>query len=164
MPAADQFAQCEGKGRGSAGDGSRARATICLQHVAVQNDGPFAKRFQVHDAAQGAADEALNLVRTTADLAAFALARGAGEGGPGKHAVLGGDPALAAATQPAGNRLLDGGVAEHASVAEFNQDRTFGSGDEVGCETDGAEGIGFPVAAAKDRIVRHSAEYMDWVA
>ena len=85
-----------------------------------------------------------------ADLAALGFAGGAGEGGAGEHAVLGGDPAAAGVAQPAGDSLLDGGVAEDAGVAGFDEDGAFGHGDVVGSEADGAEGVGCALVGAEE--------------
>ena len=76
-----------------------------------------------------------------ADLAAFGLAGGAGEGGSGEHAVLGGDPAAAGVAEPAGDSLLDGGVAEDAGVAGLDEDGALGHGDVAGGDAGGAEGV-----------------------
>ena len=64
----------EGNGHGHAGpgDGRGARAPVGLQHVAVQNDGAFAQGLHVDHRAQGAADEALDLMRSSAHLAPLA--------------------------------------------------------------------------------------------
>ena len=86
-----------------------------------------------------------------ADFAALGFARGAGEGGSGEHAVFGGDPAAARVAEPAGDTLLDGGVAEDAGVAGFDEDGAFGGGDEVGCEADGAEGVCGAVVWTEER-------------
>ena len=85
-----------------------------------------------------------------ADLAAFGLAGGAGEGGAGEHAVLGGDPAAAGVAQPAGDALLDGGVAEDAGVADLDEDGAFGGADVAGGDAGGAEGGGGAVAGTED--------------
>ena len=84
------------------------------------------------------------------DLAALALACGAGEGGAGEHAVLGGDPSSAGVAEPAGDALLDGGVAEDAGVARLHEDGAFGHGDVVRGDADGAEGVGGALVGAKE--------------
>ena len=68
--------------------------------------------------AQRAADQALDLQRAPALLAARGLAVVAGVGGARQHAVLGGDPAFALAAQEAGHLVVDAGGAQHAGVAE----------------------------------------------
>ncbi len=85
-----------------------------------------------------------------ADFASFGFAWGAGEGGAGEHAVFGGDPSAAGVAEPAGYALLDGGVAEDAGVAGFDENGAFGHGDVVGGEADGAEGVGGAVVGAED--------------
>ena len=124
---------------GRAGDGGGARAAVGLDHVAVEDDGALAQGVHVDDGAQAAADEALDLVGAAADLAAFAFSWGAGDGGAGQHGVLGRDPAAAGVAQPAGDALLDGGVGEHAGVAEGDQDGAFGGLDEAGSERERPE-------------------------
>ena len=53
-----------------------------------------------------------------------------------------GDPAAAGVAEPAGDALLDGGVAEDAGVAGFDEDGALGGGDVTGSEAEGAEGVG----------------------
>src|SRR5262249_36787302 len=117
-------------------------SAVCLQDVAVEDNGAFAERLHVDYGAEAAADEALNLVGAAADLAALSLAGGAGEGGAGEHAVLGGGPAAAGGGKPGGDALLDGGVAEDACDAGLDEDGAFGHGDEAGSDADGTEGVG----------------------
>ena len=102
----DEFAEGEGEGDAGSGDGGGAGASVGLEDVAVEDDGALAEGVHVDDGAQGAADEALDFVGAAADLAAFGFARGAGEGGAGEHAVLGGDPAAAGVAHPAGDARL----------------------------------------------------------
>ena len=151
VPAATSAFEGQGQGHGRAGDGGGARAAVGLDHVAVEDDGALAEGLHVDDRAQAAADEALNLVGAAADLAAFALARGAGDGGAGQHGVLGRDPAAAGVAQPAGDALLDGGVGEHAGVAERDEDGAFGGLDEAGSEGEGAKLGGGPAAGTEER-------------
>lgn len=146
----DELVEGEGEGDGGTGDGGGAGSAVGLDDVAVEDDGAFAEGLHVDDAAQGAADETLDLVGSAADLAAFGLAGGAGEGGSGEHAILGGDPAAAGVAEPAGNSLLDGSVAEDAGVAGLDEDGAFGGADEVGGEADGAEGVRGATVGAKD--------------
>ncbi len=63
--------------------------------------------------------------------------------------VARGSMPYSAVTQPrpelrsrAGDTLLDGGVAEDAGIAGFDEDGAFGHGDVMGGDADGAEGIG----------------------
>jgi len=146
----DELRESDGEGDGGSGDGGGAGSAVGLEDVAVEDDGALAEGLHVDDAAQGAADEALDLVGAAADLAAFTLAGGAGEGGAGQHAVLGGDPAAAGVAEPAGDTLLDGGVAEDARVAGFDKDGAFGGVDVAGSEADGAEGVGEAVVGAEE--------------
>ena len=158
VPAATSLLSARARATAGAGDGGGAGASVGLEDVAVEDDGALAEGLHVDDRAEAAADEALDLVGAAADFAALGLARGAGEGGAGEHAVLGGDPAAAGVAQPAGDALLDGGVAEDAGVAGFDEDGAFGGGDVAGGEADGAEGVGGAVVGAEElgRRVRTS--------
>ena len=147
----DELAEGEGKGDAGSSDGRGAGAAVGLEDVAVEDDGALAESLHVDDAAQGTPDEALDLVGSASDLAALGLAGGAGEGGAGEHAVLGGDPAAAGVAEPAGDALLDGGVAENAGVAGLHEDGAFGGADVAGGEADGAEGVGGAVVGAEER-------------
>ena len=76
--------------------------------------------------AQAAADQALDFHRASALAAACGFALAARVGGARQHAVFGGDPAFALATQPCRRAVLDAGRAQHAGIAEAHQHRTFG--------------------------------------
>jgi len=89
-------------------------------------------------------------VGASANFAAFALACGAGEGSAREHAVFGGDPAPAGVAEPAGDALLDGGVAEDAGVAGLHEDGAFGHGHVVRSDADRAEGVGGAVVGAEE--------------
>ena len=156
----DELVEGEGEGDAGSGDGCGAGATVGLEDVAIEDDGAFAEGFHVDDGAEGAADEALDLVGSAADLAAFGFAGGAGEGGAGEHAVLGGDPAAAGVAEPAGDTLLDGGVAEDAGVAGLDKDGAFGGADEVGGEADRTEGVGGAAIGAEDRWRRGEGRHL----
>ena len=150
VPAATSFPRARARATRGSGDGGGACASVGLEDVAVEDDGALAEGFHVDHAAEAAPDEALDLVGAAADLAALGLAGGAGEGGAGEHAVLGGDPAAAGVAEPAGDALLDGGVAEDAGVAGFDEDGALGHGDVVGGDADGAEGVGGAVVGAEE--------------
>src|SRR5699024_2196963 len=70
------FAPGNGVGKGDVGPGNRggAGAAVGLEYVAVDDDRVLAEGFGVDDRAQGAADEARDLVGAAADLAAHGLA------------------------------------------------------------------------------------------
>ena len=121
----DELAEGDGEGDRSSRDGGGAGSPVGLEDVAVEDDGALAEGAHVDDAAEGAADEALDLVGAPADLSLFGFARGASERGAGQHAVLGGDPAFAGVAHPAGDALLDGGIAQDAGVATFDEDGAF---------------------------------------
>ena len=57
----------------AAGDGRGARAAVGLQHVAVDGDRALAERLQIDHGAQRTADQALDLQRAAALLAASPL-------------------------------------------------------------------------------------------
>jgi hypothetical protein len=146
----DQLAESEGEGYAGSCDGSGASAAVGLEDVAVEDDGALAESLHVDDAAEAAADEALDLMGAAADFAALALAGGAGEGGAREHTVFGGDPAATGVAEPAGDALLDGGVAEDTGVAGLHENGTFGHGDVVRSDADGAEGLGGAVVGAEE--------------
>ena len=146
----DELLERDSESNGGSGDGGGAGSSVGLEDVAVEDDGALAEGLHVDYAAEGAADEALDLVGAAADLAAFGLAGGAGEGGAGEHAVFGGDPAAAGVAEPAGDALLDGGIAEDAGVAGLHEDGAFGHCDVVGGDADGAEGVGCAVVGAEE--------------
>ena len=116
LPCGQQLVHGVLRGDEGAGDGRRARAAVGLQHVAVEVDGALAQLLQVEHGAQRAADQALDLLRAAALLAARRLAVAAGVGGARQHAVFGRDPALAAAALVRRHLLLDRGGAQHAGV------------------------------------------------
>ncbi len=134
----DELIEREGEGDTGSGDGGGAGSTVGLEDIAVEDDGAFAEGLHIDDGAEGAADEALDLVGAAADLAALGLAGGAGEGGAGEHTVLGGDPAAAGVAEPAGDAGFDGGVAEDAGVAGLDEDGALGGGDVAGRELEDA--------------------------
>ena len=146
----DEFLERDGEGYGGSGNGRGAGSAVGLEDVAVEDDGALAKGLHIDDGAEATADESLDLVGAAADLAALGLAGGAGEGGAGEHAVLGGDPATAGVAEPGGDALLDGGVAEDAGVACLDEDGAFGHGDEAGGDADRAEGVGGAGVGTKD--------------
>ncbi len=76
--------------------------------------------------AQRAADQALDFQRAPALLAARGFAVAARVRGSRQHAVLRGDPAFALAAQERRDLVLHAGGAQHARLAEADQDRTFG--------------------------------------
>ncbi len=122
----DQRVDGVGQRDETAGDRCRARTAVGLQHVAVDGDGALAQSLQINHRAQGAADQALNLLRAAGLLAARGLARRAGVRGPRQHAVFGGDPALSGAAQERRHAVLDTGGAQHPRRAESDQHGAFG--------------------------------------
>lgn len=153
----DELVEGDGEGDGGSGDGGGAGSAVGLEDVAVEDDGAFAEGFHIDYGAEGAADEALDLVGAAAYFAAFGLACGAGEGGAGEHAVLGGDPAAAGVAEPAGDALLDGGVAEDAGVAGLDEDGALGGGDVAGGDAEGAELVGGAGVGAEELGNGHQA-------
>src|SRR5690606_23633777 len=109
-----------------AGDRGGAGAAVGLEHVAVEGDGVLAQCLEVDAGAQGPADEARDLVRAPADLAADRLPIRPGVGRAGEHRVFGGHPALAAAAAPPRHAGGDGGGAQHAGATEFDEDGALG--------------------------------------
>ena len=109
-----------------ASDRSGAGTAVGLQHIAVDQDAALAQGLEVKNAAQRPADQALDLLRAAALLAASSLAVTAGVGGTRQHAVLGRDPALAAATLVRRHFFFDRRGAQHPGVAKTHQHRTLG--------------------------------------
>ncbi len=131
-----------------AGDRRRARAAVGLQHVAVDHDRVLAERLGVDDRAQGAADEPGDLVRASADLALHALAVVAAVGRARQHRVLGRDPALALAGEPARHAVRERRGAQHLRAAERDERRAFGVAAPAALDRDGAQLVdGAPVGA-----------------
>src|SRR5262249_23537235 len=102
-------------------DGGGACAAVGFQDVAVDPERAFAQLFQVHHGAQAAADQPLDLDTPAVDLAA-AVARLAGVGAAGQHAVLGGEPALAAAHQERRHVQIDGTGTKHRGPPHADED------------------------------------------
>src|SRR3546814_2951052 len=100
------------------GDGGGAGAAIGLQHIAIERDRAFAERGAIHAGTQAAPDQALNLQRASALLAAGRLALAAAMGGARQHAVFGSHPALALATQKTRYTIFHAGGAQHAGRSE----------------------------------------------
>jgi hypothetical protein len=125
-----------------AGDRRGAGAAVGLEHVAVERDRALAEEREVEHAAQRPADQALDLLRAAALLAARRFAVAAGVGGARQHAVLGGDPALAAAALVRRHLVLDRGGAQHAGVAEGDEHRALGVAGEAALDGNGAKLVG----------------------
>jgi len=126
------------------------RVHVGLQHVAIEVDGAFAQRFQVEHRAQRAANQALDFLGAAALLAPGSLAVTAGVGGAGQHAVLGRDPALAAALLVAGHLFLHGSGAQHAGIAKFDQHRALGMDGVAPGDAHRAQLVGGTLAAADE--------------
>src|SRR6185312_552056 len=103
---------CIDDGDEGAVDGGGARAAVGFQHVAIDPQGPFAELAEIDGGPQAPADQPLNLHRAAVDLAAL-VAGLAGVGGTGQHAVLGGEPAGAAAGEEIRHLRL------HAASAQY---------------------------------------------
>src|SRR5690606_17589021 len=106
-------------------DGGGAGPAVRIEHVAIDDDGALAEALQVDGGAEGAADEALDLLGPPADLAA--LARRTRVRGARQHGVLGRDPTLPAAAPPLGHAFLYGGGAEHPGAAGRDQTGALGA-------------------------------------
>ena len=136
-----QLADGQGQRDVGAGDRRRARAAVGLQDVAVHPDGAGAQLLQVEGRAHRPADQALDLLRATVDLALGDVALFALQGGVGEHRVLGRDPAAGDALllHPARHGILDRDAANDARVAPFDQGRAGGVGRDVVLEAHGAD-------------------------
>src|SRR5690606_3974840 len=131
------------------GDRGGARAAVGLQHVAVEGDGAFAQRVAIDAGAQAAADQALDLERAPALLAARSLAVATGVGRARQHAVFGRDPARALAAQEAGDPVLDAGRAQHPGFAECHQHRALRMARESALDAHLAHLVGRAAAGAR---------------
>src|SRR5262245_8321982 len=76
-----------------AGDACCAGPTVGLQHVAVDANGVFAEGHRAHRRAERAADQALDLLTSSAGT--VPLPRGPLARRARQHGILGGDPAFA---------------------------------------------------------------------
>ena len=99
----------ECQGDPATGDAGAAGAAVGDEYIAVDEDRALSELGEVDRLAKGTADEALDLMGATAELAANCLAIGTGVGGAGKHAVLGGDPTRPLAAKVWRYALLNGG-------------------------------------------------------
>ena len=125
----------------SACDGCRARAAIGLQHVAINVDRALTELFQVEHRPQRTANQALDLLRAAALLAARGFAVISGVGGAGQHAIFGGDPALTGAFFVTWHFFLNRRRAQHFGGAKLNQHRALGIGRVVAGDGDRAKGV-----------------------
>ncbi len=125
-----------------AGDRGGAGASIGLEHVAVDHDLLLAKRGEVGDGAQRAADQPLNLLRAAGLLARAGFAAGSFGGRAGQHAVFSRHPTAPLALEPWRHRLAGRRRAEHMRIAETDQARPFGVARHRALEANGAKRVG----------------------
>ena len=147
-----QLADRERERHVAAGDRRAAGAAVGLEHVAVDVDRALAERVEVRDAAQAAADQALDLdpaavLLALGDVALLALA-----GRRGQHPVLGGQPAAAAAGHPARHGLLGAGGADHPRAAAGDQRRAGRRAHEPGLDRHRPQLVGRAAVAALARL------------
>ncbi len=133
-----------------AGDRGGAGAAIGLQHVAVDDDRVLAERLRVDDGPQRAPDQSRDLVGATADAALDALSVVPAVRGAREHGVLGRDPALALAGQPARDAVGEGGGAQHLGAAEADQCRSLGVRAPTALDRDLTKLIGGAAVDADD--------------
>src|SRR6185436_4756292 len=103
----------------AAGDRSRSRAAVRLQHVAIQRDRALADGAEVDAGAQRPADQPLDFLRAARLLAAGSLARRARVRCARQHAVFRREPALAAVPEEGRHAVLDARGAEYPRAAEL---------------------------------------------
>ena len=127
-----------------------ARAAVCLENVAVNRDGAFAERGQIHHRTQRAADEALDFHGAPLLFATCGFAHGAFMGGARQHAVFGRDPALVFAAQERRHFFFHAGGAEDVGVAAADKRRAFGVFIDTAFDADGAKLVGAAVTGAHD--------------
>ena len=130
------------QGHVTAGDRRRTGAAIRLQDITVDDDRFFTERFDIDGRTQGATDQPLNFQGPSALSTARGFARHALSGGSRQHAVFRRYPALSAALQKARHLVVDTGVAQHACIAEFDQDGPFRMLGKVSCQPDWSECVG----------------------
>ena len=130
-----------------AGDRSCARASIGLQDIAIHPKCALAEFFQIHDSAEGSADEALNLGAASVHTPARGVALFAGEGRVGEHGVFGRDPAAGFVLffHPTRHGLFDRGGADDLGIAEGNEDRALGVRGDAFFQGDGSDLVGLAV-------------------
>lgn len=123
------------------GDRSCARAAIRLQDIAIHPKRALAEFFQIHDGAEGSADEALNLGAASIHTPARGVALFAGEGRIGEHGVFGRDPAagFVLLLHPTRHALLDRCGADDLCIAEGNQHGALGVGGDAFFQGDGSD-------------------------
>src|SRR6185312_14230900 len=111
------------------------------------------------------ADEALDLLRSAALLAACGLARRARVGRAGQHPVFRGDPTLILAAQERGHGVLDAGGTQHLRIADFDQYSALGVLGEPARESDRAHLFGRASArACHDNQRKAAAEVLSLAA
>ncbi len=131
----------------------RARAAICLQHVAIDSDRILAQRTHIANVSQAAANQALNL--HTAALAIACLALGAAISGSRQHGVFRRYPAQLRSAAPRRQAVLDGGSAQHARVAKLHQARTQGVFHNLARKRDRTHLVSSAAFCALDLYVIH---------
>ena len=110
----------------AAGDGGGAGAAVGLDDIAIDLDRAFAQGFHIGDGAQGPANQPLDFLGASRLFAPGGFTVHALVGGPGQHAVFGGDPSLARIAQPRRHPAFDTGGTQHVGVAEPRHARSLG--------------------------------------
>jgi len=116
-----QVTASHGEGDKAAGDRSRARAAIGLDHIAIDGDRVLAQRLQVDHRAQRAPDQALDFLRPARLLARRRLPAAPRMRRARQHAVFARHPALALALQPARHALFPARRTQHMRMAELGE-------------------------------------------
>src|SRR3954452_22182945 len=124
------------------------RAAVGLQHVAIQVHRALAERLEVDDTAQRPADQALDLDRAPALLAARGLAVGALARRGGEQRVLGRHPAAARAVEPARNAFLNGRGAQDPRLSLRPEHDTVRLLEEARVRDDRAQLVGLASVVA----------------
>src|SRR5438874_4266945 len=136
----------------AAGDRGRARSTVGLDDVAVDPDGALAHLGALDHGAQGAADEALDLLRATAWPAI--LARRPRVGRAWQHRVLRRHPAEPLPFQERRHLVVDRRGADDLGRAELHEHRALGMQQVVARHHDGAQLIGRAAVRARHQRSR----------
>jgi hypothetical protein len=120
---------------GASGDRGGAGTAIGDDHVAIDQHRALTQRLEVDGRTQGPADQPLDLLRPSADVAALTVR--ARVRGTRQHRILGGDPPGAGAPAPLRQRFLDRRGAQHARAPGGDEAGTLGVGRDPDLDGEG---------------------------
>src|SRR5262249_19511988 len=131
-------------------DGSGARPAVGVEDVAVEPEGALAQLLQINHGTQAAPDQTLDLNAAAIDFPA-AVALLAGGGAARQHAVLGAEPALAAADEEGRHAEVDAARAEDGGAPHLHEDAAGGLACEMAAKLQGTEFVGLTAIVAHGR-------------